>query len=55
MAHFVATRCDFLYLHVEQEVHDVAILYHVVLAFGADEACFLGGVPAAVLQEVFVA
>ena len=42
-------------LHVEQEVHDIAILYHVVLAFGADEACFLGGVPAAVLQEIAVA
>ena len=30
-------------------------MYQVVLAFGADKACFLGGVPAAVLQEVGVA
>ena len=42
-------------LHVEQEVHDVAILYNIFLAFGADEACFLGGVPASVLEEVGVA
>ena len=42
-------------LHVEQEVHDVAILHEVFLAFGTHKTCFLGGVPAAVLEEVGVA
>ena len=52
---FVGTwRCHTT-LHVKQEVHDIAVLNQVVLAFGADKACFFGGVPATMLQEVGVA
>ena len=42
-------------LHIKQEVHDVAILHEVFLTFRTDKPCFLGGVPAAVLEEVGIA
>ena len=41
-----------IFLHVEAEVDDVAILHDVVFAFDADEAFFAGRGYAAVFYEV---
>src|SRR5690606_26960487 len=39
-------------LHIEQKMHDIGVLNHVVLSFGAHEALFLGRLPAAAGAEI---
>ena len=65
---FASTLAAFLILHlfratdplafvldVESEQYDIAILYNVILTFGADESFFFGCIVASLLYKIIIA
>ena len=44
----------FHFLDIETEVHDVAVLHYIILAFHADQTLFTGIGQRALLQQILV-